>query len=172
MGSITVRIDDELKAQAEAELAQLGVSHTDVIIGIYRYIIQHHRLPHSEDDTYLALMKKRLLELTRLVEAMQRNLQKNGHISTSARDAVVALLDRFGIELDANYEAMKRASEGYLPSAWTEALQAAKGLSYLLTLTSVKRDKLSGLEFRNSKEIDKAVLHLISSNEFINGEKK
>lgn len=171
MGSITIRIDDETKAQAEAELAQLGVSHTEVITGVYRYIIRYHRLPFSEDDTALALMKTRLAELAPLADALNSSLQQNGYISTSGRDAVVTLLNRFGTDLDANYAGMKRASNNFLHPAWTDAMQAAKGLSYMLTLTARKQGRPGQLTFDDTREISKVVGHLISNNEFINGDK-
>lgn len=43
--SITVRLDDQLKAQAEAVLDELGVSSTQAITHLYLYLVQHERLP-------------------------------------------------------------------------------------------------------------------------------
>ncbi|HHD8103971.1 TPA: type II toxin-antitoxin system RelB/DinJ family antitoxin [Salmonella enterica] len=43
--SITVRLDDRLKAQAEAVLEELGVSSTQAITHLYLYLAQHGQLP-------------------------------------------------------------------------------------------------------------------------------
>ncbi|WP_048786975.1 type II toxin-antitoxin system RelB/DinJ family antitoxin [Pantoea vagans] len=45
MKSITVRLDDELKAQAEAALARLEISPTQAITHLYLYLAQHGQLP-------------------------------------------------------------------------------------------------------------------------------
>lgn len=43
--SITVRIDDTLKAQAESVMSRLEVSPTEAINHLYLYLVQHGQLP-------------------------------------------------------------------------------------------------------------------------------
>ncbi|HFQ7030048.1 TPA: type II toxin-antitoxin system RelB/DinJ family antitoxin [Yersinia enterocolitica] len=45
---LTVRIDDRLKKQAEANLAQLGLTATDAVTQLYRFIAEHGRMPVTE----------------------------------------------------------------------------------------------------------------------------
>ncbi|MEZ0585532.1 type II toxin-antitoxin system RelB/DinJ family antitoxin [Erwinia sp. STN24] len=65
MKSITVRLDDELKAQAEAVLEHLGVSSTQAITHLYLYLAQHGQLPYrirpvaeSPEDVYRATLHR------------------------------------------------------------------------------------------------------------------
>lgn len=45
MKTVTVRIEDQLKAQAEEVLARHGVSPTEAVNNLYLYLAQHGRLP-------------------------------------------------------------------------------------------------------------------------------
>ncbi|WLS81159.1 type II toxin-antitoxin system RelB/DinJ family antitoxin (plasmid) [Erwinia pyri] len=63
--SITVRLDDQLKAQAEAVLDELGVSSTQAITHLYLYLVQHRQLPYrvrpvseSPEDVYRNLLQQ------------------------------------------------------------------------------------------------------------------
>ena len=63
--SITVRIDDELKAGAEVVLARLGVSPTEAVTCLYQYLAQHGKLPfrirmltESPEDVFTALLRR------------------------------------------------------------------------------------------------------------------
>jgi len=50
MATINVRIDDELKQQADGVLKTLGGSPTEVITALYRYIAEKKRLPFVYDS--------------------------------------------------------------------------------------------------------------------------
>lgn len=63
MKTITVRLDDELKAQAESALAELEVSPTQAITHLYLYVAQHGQLPfrvrpvaESPEEVYRATL--------------------------------------------------------------------------------------------------------------------
>lgn len=63
MKSITVRLDEELKAQAETALARLEVSPTQAITHLYLYLAQHGQLPfrvrplaESPEEVYRATL--------------------------------------------------------------------------------------------------------------------
>lgn len=168
MGNLTIRIDDKLKLQAEEEFTQLGVSHTEVVISLYRYIIEKHRLPYLTDEDAMNAMKARLIEVVQLASGLSINVQETGRVNKFACEALVIVLERFTKELESNWAAMKSASRGYLSTEWTKALQSAKGLSYLLTMTSSRCDG-SYREFAlTSEEIAKVVQFLVVSNKHIN----
>lgn len=133
--TVTVRMDEAFKAEAEAEFAQLGVSHTDVIHGTYGYIIMHHRLPYASDAEALATIKSRLAEAADLATNLGRTIGSRREFGSAESQSVVALLNRFTMELESNWLVLKRARGGFLPERWHEALAAAKGLSYLLAMT-------------------------------------
>jgi addiction module RelB/DinJ family antitoxin len=61
--TVTVRIEDQLKAQAEEVLARHGVSPTEAVNHLYLYLAQHGRLPfrvrpvsESPEDVYRTLL--------------------------------------------------------------------------------------------------------------------
>lgn len=63
MKTVTVRIEDQLKAQAEEVLARHGVSPTAAVNHLYLYLVQHGRLPYrvrpvseSPEDVYRTLL--------------------------------------------------------------------------------------------------------------------
>lgn len=60
--TINVRIDTELKAQAEAELKKLDISTTKAISYLYGYVAQHGKLPFvvTQETTWCdgTVMKK------------------------------------------------------------------------------------------------------------------
>lgn len=65
MKSITVRLDEELKAQAEAVLARLEISPTQAITHLYLYLAQHGQLPfrvrpvaESPEEVYRATLAR------------------------------------------------------------------------------------------------------------------
>ncbi|MFV9671440.1 type II toxin-antitoxin system RelB/DinJ family antitoxin [Pantoea sp. KXB25] len=65
METVTVRIEDHLKAQAEDVLARHGVSPTEAVNHLYLYVAQHSRLPfrvrpvsESPEDVYRSLLQQ------------------------------------------------------------------------------------------------------------------
>ncbi|MDE8559333.1 type II toxin-antitoxin system RelB/DinJ family antitoxin [Pantoea vagans] len=65
MKTINVRIEDQLKAQAEDVLARHGVSPTEAVNHLYLYLVQHGRLPfrvrpvsESPVDVYRSLLRQ------------------------------------------------------------------------------------------------------------------
>lgn len=63
MKTVTVCIEDELKAQAEEVLARHGVSPTEAVNHLYLYLVQHGQLPfrlrhvsESSEDVYRTLL--------------------------------------------------------------------------------------------------------------------
>lgn len=65
MKTVTVRIEDQLKAQAEDVLVRHGVSPTEAINHLYLYLAQHGRLPfrvrpvsESPEDVYRSLLQQ------------------------------------------------------------------------------------------------------------------
>lgn len=71
MKSITIRLDDELKAQAETALARLEVSPTQAITHLYLYLAQHGHLPfrltmlcETPEDVWREAMNKAQAALT------------------------------------------------------------------------------------------------------------
>lgn len=133
--TVTVRMDEDFKAEAEAEFTLLDVSHTDVIHGAYAYIIRHHRLPYTTDGETLDAMKARLERVAGAAAEIVTKMGTKPELSTTEREAYVGLLDRAAMELDANWFVLKRAKGGFLPERWHEVLTATKGLSYLLSMT-------------------------------------
>lgn len=76
MKTVTVRIEDQLKAQAEDVLARHGVSPTEAVNHLYLYVAQHGRLPfrvrpvsESPEDVFSTLLKG-LRTVKRLIDAV------------------------------------------------------------------------------------------------------
>lgn len=66
MGTINLRIDDELKARSFAALEKLGVTPSDVLRQTLEYVAENGRLPFSqrvlsdEDIELLEVVRERL----------------------------------------------------------------------------------------------------------------
>lgn len=66
MGSITLRIDDELKARAYAALQKMGITPSEALRLMLEYIADKERLPFKqtllsdEDAALVEIIKKRL----------------------------------------------------------------------------------------------------------------
>lgn len=65
MKTVTVRIEDQLKAQAEEVLARHGVSPTEAVNHLYLYLAQHGQLPfrvrpvsESPEDVYSNMLQQ------------------------------------------------------------------------------------------------------------------
>lgn len=65
MKTVTVRIEDQLKAQAEEVLARHGVSPTEAVNHLYLYLVQHGQLPfrvrpvsESPEDVYSNMLQQ------------------------------------------------------------------------------------------------------------------
>lgn len=63
MGTINLRIDDELKAASFAELEKLGVTPSDLLRQTLEYVALHKKLPFTK--TYLTGDDSDLLEIAR-----------------------------------------------------------------------------------------------------------
>jgi len=161
MGSITIRIDDEMKAQAEAELTNLDMTHTDVIHGLYKFIIRYKRVPFSSDEHALTLMQERLAVVSDIASNMNLIIETKNEFSTAEIKSFIALLDRFTTELESNWTAMKRASGKNFSSYWLDALQSAKGVSYFLSMTGKRRGHI--LTFSETGEIKIAISRLVQA---------
>lgn len=66
MGTINIRIDDELKAQSYATLERLGVTPSDLLRQTLEYVAQNGKLPfkqmllNEEDEALIATARERL----------------------------------------------------------------------------------------------------------------
>ncbi len=66
MGTITIKIDDELKDEAYQALEALNMSPSELLHQTLVYVAQHHKLPFSDDfsqdeDEYLVeIVRQRL----------------------------------------------------------------------------------------------------------------
>lgn len=68
MGTINIRIDDELKTRSYAALEKLGVTPSELLRQTLEYVAQREVLPFksvlltSEDEDIIALVKARLAD--------------------------------------------------------------------------------------------------------------
>lgn len=66
MGSINIRIDDELKVRAFRELEKLGVTPSELIRQTLQYVAERGQLPFrqvlvtEEDEALIAIARERL----------------------------------------------------------------------------------------------------------------
>lgn len=66
MATLNVRLDDNLKQQTYAVLADLNISPSEAIRLYFQYITEHHRLPvkstviSDEDEELIRIAKHRL----------------------------------------------------------------------------------------------------------------
>ena len=67
MASITVRIDDDLKARAYPELEKLGITPSELMRQALQYVAEQGQLPFKavlmaeEEETLLAIVRERLV---------------------------------------------------------------------------------------------------------------
>ncbi|MBK4996820.1 type II toxin-antitoxin system RelB/DinJ family antitoxin [Pseudomonas sp. S37] len=72
MASITLRIDDELMAQAYKQLERLGVTPSELIHQVLQYVAEQGRLPSElaqiaeEDEDLIATVNERLTSPQRM----------------------------------------------------------------------------------------------------------
>lgn len=76
MKTVTVRVEDQLKALAEEIMAEHGVSPTEAVNHLYLYVAQHGRLPfrvlkqsQTPEDVYRAMLH-RVRSVTGLLAAV------------------------------------------------------------------------------------------------------
>ena len=66
MGTINIRVDDELKARSFEALEALGVSPSELLRQTLEYVATNHKLPfktllvNQEDEDFIALAHERL----------------------------------------------------------------------------------------------------------------
>ena len=68
MGTINLRVDDDLKEASFSELKKLGISPSELLRQTLEYVATHKKLPFKktylsdEDSELLAIAKERLLK--------------------------------------------------------------------------------------------------------------
>ncbi len=63
MGTLNLRIDDELKAESFAELEKLGITPSELLRQTLEYVVAHKKLPFKK--TYLSDEDAQLLEIVK-----------------------------------------------------------------------------------------------------------
>lgn len=77
MASINVRIDDDLKARAYRELEKLGVTPSELMRQVLRYVAENGQLPFEpvrmidDDEALLATMRERLVAPQRVKVSLE-----------------------------------------------------------------------------------------------------
>jgi len=77
MASINIRIDDDLKARAYRELEKLGVTPSELVRQVLRYVAERGELPFKpvlmteDDEALIATARKRITEPQRVKVSLE-----------------------------------------------------------------------------------------------------
>lgn len=161
MKSITVRLSDQLKSEAEAVLSQINVSPTEAINHLYLYLVQHGQLPfrittrsETPEDVWREAMRKTQISLGLLRSFVQMEHCSTENAMTLAM-APGALVHASGY-ITANSDFLNRVrrhpSQGdsvalMLPAVrWAHVCSALDSGAGLIAASSVQKPDMHKIE--------------------------
>ncbi|MDD7998261.1 type II toxin-antitoxin system RelB/DinJ family antitoxin [Kosakonia radicincitans] len=139
MPLVNIRIDDELKAEADVVYKELNITATEAITQLYRFVVQYRRLPFN--DPYWVLLNLKEAVSKAADQALKLN---NAHLqgkAISKEDVKKAkrFFDGTNRLLEDNYDVVRSAWGGYIPQPWVNVANAMKGLSYMVSMNTTEQ---------------------------------
>ncbi|MGF6438663.1 type II toxin-antitoxin system RelB/DinJ family antitoxin [Kosakonia sp. 1610] len=139
MPLVNIRIEDELKTEADAVYKELNITATDAITQLYQYVVQNRRLPFTDPYHVLLELKDAVSNAADMALGLNNAYLQHKAISNITIERAKACFDSTVRLLEDNYGVVKSVWRGYTPKPWVDVANAMKGLSYMVSMNTIEQ---------------------------------
>ena len=116
MPLVNIRIEDELKTEADAVYKELNITATDAITQLYQYVVQNRRLPFTDPYHVLLELKDAVSNAADMALGLNNAYLQHKAISNITIERAKACFDSTVRLLEDNYGVVKSVSRRNEPA--------------------------------------------------------